>query len=90
MLYDILGNSYVMVQKLLDEKNVPILIFIVKDLIGLLIAILFLIELCYNWPRSRICYKWPDLDQCENPATPFSSVLLQGLHCVILVSILFG
>ncbi|CAD7968948.1 unnamed protein product [Amoebophrya sp. A120] len=49
--------------------------------------ILFLIDLCYNWPKARDCsaYGATEMpDYCENPATETSSALLLLLHLYLL------
>ena len=64
---------------------------------GARLVILLVIELCYNWPKADVCRhhanptpESPMPRQCENPATPASSLLLQVLHLGVLWGCLLG
>ncbi|CAD7948732.1 unnamed protein product [Amoebophrya sp. A25] len=51
------------------------------------IALYFFVEACYSWPKATHCYEEGKGNHpaCENPATEWSSIVLQSLHLLLLL-----
>lgn len=51
------------------------------------VLILAAVELSFNWPKHQQCATQPLLPECENPATPISSAVLNVAHAVLLLGL---